>query len=129
MVGCPPIPLSWPSRCRTSTTPIAATDIPKMSFKVQNWPAYAKLGCVGVAACFCGCEDGVVGPLADLPDPDGQACYTDAAIQTSLMLRAAFKLPLRQNRRLVGLSAHADGSDDISARPHHGQPSRGDVCR
>jgi Transposase DDE domain len=26
----------------------------------------------------------------------GQARYTDAAIQTSLMLRTAFKLPLRQ---------------------------------
>jgi hypothetical protein len=33
--------------------------------------------------------------------PDGQARYTDAAIQTSLMLRAAFKLPLRQTEGLL----------------------------
>jgi hypothetical protein len=31
----------------------------------------------------------------------GQARYTGAAIQTSLMLRAAFKLPLRQIESLM----------------------------
>ena len=33
--------------------------------------------------------------------PSGQARYTGAAIQTSLMLRAAFKLPLRQIEGLM----------------------------
>ena len=33
--------------------------------------------------------------------PGGQARYTDAAIQTSLMVRAAFKLPLRQAEGLM----------------------------
>jgi hypothetical protein len=33
--------------------------------------------------------------------PSGQARYTGAAIQTSLMLRAAFKLPLRQIEDLM----------------------------
>jgi hypothetical protein len=33
--------------------------------------------------------------------PDGQARYMDAAIQTSLMLRTAFKLPLRQTEDLL----------------------------
>ena len=33
--------------------------------------------------------------------PAGQARYVDAAIQTSLMLRAAFKLPLRQTEGLM----------------------------
>jgi len=33
--------------------------------------------------------------------PGGQARYTDAAIQTSLMLRAVFKLPLRQTEGLM----------------------------
>jgi hypothetical protein len=33
--------------------------------------------------------------------PDGQARYADAAIQTSLMLRTAFKLPLRQTEGLM----------------------------
>jgi hypothetical protein len=30
-----------------------------------------------------------------------QACHTDAAIQTSLMLRTVFKLPLRQTEGLM----------------------------
>ena len=33
--------------------------------------------------------------------PGGQARYTDAAIQTSLMVRTAFKLPLRQTEGLM----------------------------
>ncbi len=33
--------------------------------------------------------------------PGGQARYTDAAIQTSLMLRTAFKLPLRRTEGLM----------------------------
>ena len=33
--------------------------------------------------------------------PGGWARYTDAAIQTSLMLRTAFKLPLRQTEVLM----------------------------
>ena len=36
MVGCPPIPLSWPSRCRTSTTPIAVTTSPRCCSKCRT---------------------------------------------------------------------------------------------
>jgi hypothetical protein len=41
------------------------------------------------------------GTLADLRTGRTQAGYTDAAIQTNLMLGAAFKLPLRQTEGLM----------------------------
>ncbi len=37
--------------------------------------------------------------------PGGQATYSDSAIQTCLMLRAAFKLPLRQAEGLMAVGA------------------------
>jgi hypothetical protein len=55
--------------------------------------------------------------------PDGQARYTDAAIQTSLMLRTAFKLALRQTEglltsvlTLMGLALSAPDHSTISRR-------------
>jgi transposase len=73
--------------------------IPKMSFKVQNWPEYeAGLRQRGsltlwiedaALECWQSCGQG------------GQARYTDAAIQTSLMVGTAFKLPLRQTEGLM----------------------------
>ena len=53
MVGCPPIPLSWPSRCRTSTTLIVVTTSQRCRSRCRTGRRM-KLGCVGVAACFCG---------------------------------------------------------------------------
>ena len=53
----------------------------------------------------------------------GQARYTDAAIQTSLMLRTAFKLPLRQTEglmasvlKLMGLTISAPDHTTVSRR-------------
>ena len=73
--------------------------IPKMSFKVQNWPEYeAGLRRRGSLALWI--DDAVldrwqsVGPL-------GQARYYDIAIETSLMLRTAFKMALRQTEGLI----------------------------
>src|SRR3954468_9079338 len=43
---------------------------------------------------------GSTGMVAD-HGPNGQARYADAAIQTSLMLRTAFKLALRQTEGLM----------------------------
>ena len=55
--------------------------------------------------------------------PDGQGRYTDAAIQTSLMLRTAFKLALRQTEglltsvlTLMGLTISAPDHSTISRR-------------
>ena len=73
--------------------------IPKMSFKVQNWPAY-EAGLRRRGSLLLWIEDGVLDHWQTC-GPDGQARYTDAAIQTSLMLRAAFKLPLRQTEGLL----------------------------
>ncbi|MEA2733257.1 MAG: Transposase domain, partial [Acetobacteraceae bacterium] len=39
--------------------------------------------------------------LASTIGPNGQARYREAAIQTSLMLRTAFKLALRQTEGLM----------------------------
>jgi hypothetical protein len=53
---------------------------------------------------------------------DGQARYTDAAIRTSLMLRTAFKLPLRQ---IEGLMASVLTLMDLTiSAPDHTTVSR-----
>jgi transposase len=73
--------------------------IPKMAFKVQNWPAYeAGLRRRGSLALWI--EDAALEHWQTC-GRGGQARYTDAAIQTSLMLRIAFKLPLRQTEGLM----------------------------
>lgn len=64
--------------------------IPKMAFKVRNWPAYeAGLRRRGSLT------------LWQTVGPGGQARYSDAAMQTTLMIRAAFKLPFRQTEGLM----------------------------
>ena len=94
--------------------------IPKMSFKVQNWPEYEaglrRRGSLtlwiedAALECWQSCGQG------------GQARYADAAIQTSLMLRAAFKLPLRQTE---GLMASVLTLMDLSiSAPDHTTVSR-----
>ena len=73
--------------------------IPKMSFKVENWPAYeAGLRRRGSQTLWI--EDGALEHWQSC-GPGGQARYTDAAIQTSLMVHTAFKLPLRQAEGLM----------------------------
>ena len=73
--------------------------IPKMSFKVQNWPEY-EAGLRRRGSLTLSIEDAAL-ECWQTCGPGGQARYTDAAIQTSLMLRAAFKLPLRQTEGLM----------------------------
>jgi hypothetical protein len=73
--------------------------IPKMSFKVQNWPEYeAWLRRRGSLTLWI--EDTALQCWQTF-GPGGQAHYSDAAIQTSLMVRTAFKLPLRQAEGLM----------------------------
>ena len=73
--------------------------IPKMSFKVQNWPDY-ETGLRRRGSLTLWIEDAVldrwqsVGPL-------GQARYRDIAIEASLMLRTAFKMAFRQTEGLM----------------------------
>ena len=72
---------------------------PKMLFKVRNWPAY-EAGLRRRGSLTLWIEDAALECWQTI-GPSGQARYTGAAIQTSLMLRAAFKLPLRQIEGLM----------------------------
>ena len=73
--------------------------IPKMPFKVQNWPAY-EAGLRRRGSLTLWIEDAALDDWQTV-GPAGQARYADAAIQTSLLLRTAFKLPLRQAEGLM----------------------------
>ncbi len=73
--------------------------IPKMSFKVQNWPAY-EAGLRRRGSLTLWIEDAALDCWQTF-GPSGQARFKDAAIQTSLMLRTAFKLALRQTEGLM----------------------------
>ena len=73
--------------------------IPKLAFKVENWPEYeAGLRLRGNLTLWI--EDGALDRWQTL-GPGGQARYADAAIQTTLMVRTAFKLALRQTEGLL----------------------------
>jgi hypothetical protein len=73
--------------------------IPKMSFKVQNWAAY-EAGLRRRGSLTFWIEDGALEHW-QTSGSGGQARYTDVAIQTSLMVRTAFKLALRQTEGLM----------------------------
>src|SRR3954447_8712223 len=95
--------------------------IPKMPFKVQNWPAY-EAGLRRRGSLTLWIEDAALDDWQTF-GPAGQARYADAAIQTSLMLRAAFKLPLRQTEglmasvlTLMGLTISAPEHTTVSRR-------------
>jgi len=95
--------------------------IPKTSFKVQNWPAY-EAGLRRRGSLTLWIEDAAL-ECWQTTGPGGQARYTEAAIQTSLMLRTAFKLALRQTEglmtsvlRLMGLTLSAPDHSTVSRR-------------
>jgi len=73
--------------------------IPKMSVKVQNWPAY-EAGLRRRSSLTLWIEDAAAKCWQSC-GPGGQARYADAAVQTSLMMRMAFKRPLRQTGGLM----------------------------
>lgn len=73
--------------------------IPKMAFKVQNWPLY-EAGLRRRGSLTLGIEDNALDHWQTF-GPGGQARYTDAAIQTTLMVRTAFRLALRQAEGLM----------------------------
>ncbi len=95
--------------------------IPKLSFKVQNWPTY-EAGLRRRGSLTLWIEDGALEHWQSCGQ-GGQARYTDAAIQTSLMVRTAFKLALRQTEglmasvlTLMGLTISAPDHTTISRR-------------
>lgn len=73
--------------------------IPKMSFKVQNWPEY-EAGLLRRGSLTLWIDDAVLDRWQSI-GPLGQARYLDIAIETSLMLRSAFKMALRQTEGLM----------------------------
>jgi hypothetical protein len=97
MVGCPFPLLGRPMPHKHNAD--RRHHIPKMAFKVQNWPEYeAGLRRRGSLALWI--EDGVL-DCWQTCGLSGQARYSDVAVQTSLMMRTAFKLPLRQAEGLL----------------------------
>jgi hypothetical protein len=96
-----------------------------MSFKVQNWPSYeAGLRRRGSLALWL--EDGALehGALEHWQTcgEGGQARDTEAAIQMSLVLRTAFKLPLRQTEGLM--ASVITLTDPTISAPDHTPASR-----
>jgi transposase len=73
--------------------------IPKMSFKVQNWAEY-EAGLRRRGSLTLWIEDEVLQNWQSC-GPNGQCRYSEAAIQTSLMLRKAFRMALRQTEGLL----------------------------
>jgi hypothetical protein len=109
--------------------------IPKMSFKVRNWPAY-EAGLRRRSSLTLWVEGAALECWQTI-GPSGQARYTDAAIQTTLMLRAAFKSALRQIEglmtsvlSLMGLTISAPDHTTVSRRAARvaGDPSAVDVA-
>jgi len=95
--------------------------IPKMAFKVQNWPEY-EAGLRRRGSLPLWIEDAALDHWQTF-GPGGQARYKDAAIQTTLMVRSAFKLALRQTEglmasviTLMALSISAPDHSTISRR-------------
>ena len=95
--------------------------IPKMAFKVQNWPEY-EAGLRRRGSLTLWIEDAALDGWQTC-GPGGQARYSDAAIQASLMVRTAFKLPLRQAEgllasvlTLMGLTISAPDHTTLSRR-------------
>jgi hypothetical protein len=92
-----------------------------MAFKVQNWPEY-QAGLRRRGSLTLWIEDAALDHWQTF-GPGGQARYKDAAIQTTLMVRTAFRLALRQTEglmasviTLVDLTISAPDHSTISRR-------------
>jgi transposase len=98
--------------------------IPKVCYRVQNWPAYeAGLKRRGDLTLWLD-EDALTGWQAPRRStPGGQAWYSDAAIELVLMLRLVFHLALRQAEgfatsvlRLLGQALRVPDHTTLSRR-------------
>src|ERR1700724_1100100 len=120
MVRMPPTSLSWHPMPHKHNA-ARRHHIPKMSFRVQNWAAYES-GLRRRGSLTLWIEDAAL-ECWQTTGSGGQARYMDAAIQTSLMLRTAFKLALRQTEglmtsvlTLMGLTISAPDHSTVSRR-------------
>ena len=97
--------------------------IPKMGFRVTNWAEYeAGLRRRGSLTMWVTQEAMDAWDAAPRSTRGGQSIYSDSAIQTCLMLRAGFKLPLRQAEGLMTSIVELLGCD--LAVPDHTTVSR-----
>ena len=101
--------------CRTNTTPIAATTFRRCRSR-RRTGRNTRRGCVGAVTCLLWIGDTALGCWQTC-GPGGQPRYSDAAVLTNLMLRTAFKLPLRQTGGLLA-SVLTLMKLTISARDH-----------
>ena len=99
IVGCPPILTGLAAPVPRRRNAGRRHRLPKMSFKVPNWPACeARLRRRG--SLTLGIANGALEHWQSR-GPGGQARYADAAIRRGLMLGTAFTLPLRQTEGLM----------------------------
>jgi len=76
--------------------------IPKVKYIVTNWPQYETgLKQRGSLTLWLTAEAIARWKASARSSPGGQARYSDLAIQTCLMLRTAFRIPLRQAEGLM----------------------------
>ena len=91
-----------PSRMPNKHNTAARRHVPKMRHCVTNWRAYeTRLRRRGSLTLWVTDEAIAAWTAAPRASPGDQAAYSDSAIQTCLMLRAAFRLPLRQGEGLM----------------------------
>src|ERR1039458_5656124 len=96
----------------------------KMKFKVRNWASYDSC-CRRRGSLTLWVTDEAIAKWQASPrlNPGGQAHYSDMAIETALMLRLTFHLPLRQTEgfmksifALLGVTVSAPDHSSLSRR-------------
>src|SRR6187431_3791523 len=97
--------------------------IPKAQYKIDNWAAYdAALRRRGSLTVWVTDEAIASWRAAPRTTPGGQPRYSALAITTALMLRAVFRLALRQTEGLISSILHLLGLE--LAVPDHSTLSR-----
>jgi len=86
--------------------------IPKMTFKVTNWATY-EAGLRRRGSLTLWVSDAAIAAWRAAPrtTPGGQACYSETAIETALMVGLVFHQPLRQTEGLLGSLLELMGID------------------
>ena len=74
-----------------------------MTFKVTNWATY-EAGLRRRGSLTLWVSDAAIAAWRAAPrtTPGGQACYSETAIETALMVGLVFHQPLRQTEGLLG---------------------------
>ena len=122
-IGFPRFALPAQPVCPTGRTPTAGHHIPKMRHAAANWAEYEG-GLRRRSSLTLWITDEAIAAwsASRRATRGGQATYSDSAIQTCLMLRAAFKLALRQAEGLMLSVAELLGCE--LAVPDHTTVSR-----